>query len=160
MEWTVNNRFIPCLTLTLILGSLAPSLILNTSNQAFAESTKAAAGSPLAKELQGKPTVAEIYADWCPFCKAAAPTLSSLKDEYKGKVNFVDLDITNRSTSQQAEVTAKKLGLGSFFEMSKSTPGTLVIINPATGEILRQFRGNDNKAEYVQGIKDVMAQIK
>jgi thiol-disulfide isomerase/thioredoxin len=156
----VNNRFIPCLTLMLILGSLAPSLILNTSNQVFAESTKTAAGSPLAKELQGKPAVAEIYADWCPFCKAAAPTLSSLKDEYKGKVNFVDLDITSRSTSQQAEVTAKKLGLGGFFEMSKSTPGTLVIINPATGEILRQFRGNDNKAEYVQGINEVMAQIK
>ncbi len=152
----MRTRLIPLLALSLILGALAPTLILSTETKVVAQS----AATPLAKELQGKPAIVEVYADWCPFCKTAAPTLSSLRDEYKGKVNFIDLDITDRSTSQKAEAQAQKLGLASFYAENKSVPGSLAIINPATGEIVQKFRGNDNKAEYVEAINSVLAQSK
>jgi thiol-disulfide isomerase/thioredoxin len=152
----MRTRLIPLLTLSLILGALAPALILSAETKVVAQS----AATPLAKELQGKPAIVEVYADWCPFCKSAAPTLSSLRDEYKGKVNFIDLDITDRSTSQKAEAQAQKLGLASFYAENKSVPGSLAIINPATGEIVQKFRGNDNKAEYVEAINAVLAQSK
>lgn len=115
---------------------------------------------PLAKELQGKPTVVDVYASWCPACKAIAPTLSSLKEEYKGKVNFVVLDVTDRAATNQAQATAQKLGLAKFLEANKSSTGAVAVIDPATGEIISQFRGNTNKEDYVAGIQKVESRVK
>ncbi len=125
-----------------------------------ASPTAATTDGPLAKELQGKPTVADIYASWCPACKATAPILSSLQEEYKGKVNFVVLDVTDRAATNQAQATAQKLGLTKFLESNKSATGTVAVIDPATGEIISQFRGNTNKEDYVAGIKTVADRIK
>eukprot|EP00611_Tribonema_gayanum_P030546 TRINITY_DN8550_c0_g1_i1.p1 TRINITY_DN8550_c0_g1~~TRINITY_DN8550_c0_g1_i1.p1 ORF type:complete len:290 (+),score=68.99 TRINITY_DN8550_c0_g1_i1:42-911(+) len=40
----------------------------------------------------GKPTVVDFYADWCENCRAMAPTMRRVEDEYRGKVNFVVVD--------------------------------------------------------------------
>lgn len=37
----------------------------------------------------GKPTVVDFWAPWCGNCKTAAPTLASIEEEYRSKVNFV-----------------------------------------------------------------------
>jgi thiol-disulfide isomerase/thioredoxin len=142
----------------LFLG-MAPLVIQQLEVPLLAQA-KPAVATPLVKELQGKPAIVEIYADWCPFCKAAAPTLSALHEEYKGRVNFIDLNITDRSQVQQSVLKAKQLGLESFFEINRAAPGTLAIINPATGEILQLFRGNDNKGEYIASIEAILTQLK
>ena len=108
----------------------------------------ATVGGPLAKQLQGKPVLAEIYASWCPGCKNIAPTLSSLQQAYQGKVNFVTLDVSDQSTTRKSEAMANRLGLGNFFASNKSQTSTVAIIDPATGMILKQFQNNPNKAEY------------
>jgi thiol-disulfide isomerase/thioredoxin len=36
-------------------------------------SKKGNVGGPLARQLQGKPVVVDIYASWCPACKNIAP---------------------------------------------------------------------------------------
>ena len=48
----------------------------------------ARAENALARQLQGKPVVVDIYASWCPACRNIAPVLSQLKQQYKNKVNF------------------------------------------------------------------------
>ena len=153
----MNNRFMPSLLLSLTLGGLvlAPSL-------AYAQPQTATAnvGGPLAKELQGKPAVVDIYATWCPACQAIAPTLSSLRTQYKDKVNFVVLDVTDRAATQKAETNAKRMGLATFLKENKASTGTVAIINPATGEILSQFRGNENKDDYIAAIDAVASKIK
>lgn len=151
-----------CLSSLLVAVSLVTATTVKTSvipNTAIAQanpcagrnpcaSKNANVGGPLAKELQGKPVVVDIYASWCSKCKNIAPTLSQLKQQYAGKVHFVVLDVSDKSTSTQAEVTAKKLGLGQFFSANRTQTGMLTIIDPATGNILTQHRNNADKAAY------------
>jgi thiol-disulfide isomerase/thioredoxin len=105
-------------------------------------------GGRLAKELQGKPVVVDVYASWCPACKNIAPTLSQLRQQYAGKVNFVVLDVSDRSSAAKAEATAKKLGLSKFLAANKTQTGSLTIVDPATGKILAQYRNNADAAAY------------
>src|SRR5215216_2453819 len=47
------------------------------------------------KEWQYKgelPAIIDFYADWCGPCKAVAPTLEQLSDEYRGKVEIYKVD--------------------------------------------------------------------
>ena len=71
------------------------------------------------------PTVAIIRADWCSACRELEPVMSELMKEYKGKLNFVSLDVTNEETTAKAAATAKSLGLTSFFEANKKSTSTV-----------------------------------
>jgi thiol-disulfide isomerase/thioredoxin len=114
-------------------------------------------GGSLAQKLQGKPVVVDIYASWCPACKNIAPTLSQLERQYAGKVHFVVLDVSNRSTTAQSEAKAKELGLSQFFAAHKTQTGSLTIIDPATGKILAQHRNNPNKSDYTKVLDSALA---
>jgi thiol-disulfide isomerase/thioredoxin len=144
--------------LNLSLGSLAIAGVLITvmpvkisaaPPQAIAQANQGAnVGGPLAKQLQGKPVVVDIYASWCAACKNIAPTLSQLKKEYAGKANFVVLDVSDRGKASQASARARQLGLGQYFDRNKSQTGMIAIIDPATGNILAQHRNNADKTAY------------
>ena len=108
----------------------------------------ASVGGPLAQKLQGKPVVVDVYASWCPACKNIAPTVSQLKEEYAGKVEFVVLDVSDKSTTAAAEATAQELGLSKFLLENKTQTGSLTIVDPATGKILAQYRNNPDKSAY------------
>lgn len=40
----------------------------------------------------GLPAIIDFYADWCGPCKAVAPTLEQLSEEYAGKVDIYKID--------------------------------------------------------------------
>jgi len=105
-------------------------------------------GAPLAQALQGKPVVVDVFATWCPACKNIAPTVSQLKKDYEGKVHFVVLDVSDKSTTSKSEAKATQLGLSQFLEANKAQTGSLTIIDPATGTILAQHRNNANLEDY------------
>lgn len=111
----------------------------------------------LAKKLQGKPVVVDIYASWCPACKNIAPTVSQLKKQYEGKVNFVVLDVSDRASTAKSEAIARELGLSDFFAANKTQTGSLTIIEPSTGKILAQHRNNANKAAYTKVLDTAIA---
>jgi thiol-disulfide isomerase/thioredoxin len=104
--------------------------------------------TPLAKKLQGKPVIVDIYASWCPGCKNIAPTLSQLKQQYGTKANFVVLDVTDTKTTKISMRMAAELGLTSFFNANKSKTSTVAIIDPATGKIMKQFQNNAAITDY------------
>ncbi|UKO98650.1 TlpA family protein disulfide reductase [Nostoc sp. UHCC 0870] len=116
-------------------------------------------GNPLAQELQGKPVLVDVFATWCAGCKNIAPTLSQLKQEYSGKVNFVVLDVTDKAKLQETQAQAEKLGLGKFLEANKSQTSTVAIVDPATGNILTIFKNNPNKADYTKILDSALANI-
>lgn len=115
-----------------------------------AKAASASVGGPLAQKLQGKPVVVDVYASWCPACKNIAPTVSDLKKEYEGKVEFVVLDVSDKSTTATAEATAQELGLSKFLSENKTQTGSLTIVDPATGKILAQYRNNPDKTAYTK----------
>lgn len=47
----------------------------------------------------GVPTLVDFWATWCAPCRALAPKVEKLSDEYKGKIKFTKLDVdSNPST--------------------------------------------------------------
>jgi thiol-disulfide isomerase/thioredoxin len=110
----------------------------------------ASIGGPLAQKLQGKPVVVDVYASWCSKCQNIAPTVSELKKQYDGKVEFVVLDVTDKTTTAAAEATAQELGLSKFLAENKTQTGSITIVDPATGKILAQHRNNTDKMAYTK----------
>lgn len=52
------------------------------------------------------PVLLDLWAEWCPPCKAIAPALDKLADENVGKFKIVKLDVDrNRKTAMQFGVT-------------------------------------------------------
>ncbi len=157
----MKNRLMPSLLLSFALGTLLVVPFVSTeAHEARAKTSAATVGGPLAKELQGKPAVVDIYAAWCGECKEIAPTLSSIRTQYKNDINFVVLDVTNRKTTKQAASSAKRLGLISFFQENKKNTSTVAIVDPGTGEIINQFQGNSKKDDYVAAINEAASRIK
>jgi thiol-disulfide isomerase/thioredoxin len=113
-------------------------------------SSASSVGGALAQKLQGKPVVVDIYASWCPACKNIAPTVSQLEKKYAGKVEFVVLDVSDKSTTDVAEAKAKELGLSEFLAANKNQTGSLTIVDPATGNILAQHRNNSAIDTYTK----------
>ncbi|MCC5897332.1 MAG: redoxin domain-containing protein [Phormidium sp. BM_Day4_Bin.17] len=116
----------------------------------------ASVGGPLASELHGKPVVVDVFATWCAACENIAPTLAQLKQDYDETVSFVILDVSDRSTTAEAEAKAKELGLQEFLEANKSQTGMLTIVEPETGRILAQHRNNPNLEDYTTVLDPVI----
>ena len=119
----------------------------------------ARAENALARQLQGKPVVVDIYASWCPACRNIAPVLSQLKQKYKNKVNFIVLDVRDRESVADSNRMAKRLGLSQFFNTYKAQTSTVAIMNPATGKIIKQFRNNADLAEYTAILDQSITEI-
>lgn len=51
----------------------------------------------------GKPTLLEFYADWCPTCQSMAPILNRLHDQYSPRINFVLLNIDQPQWTPQIQ---------------------------------------------------------
>jgi thiol-disulfide isomerase/thioredoxin len=156
-------------SLVAIVTTIATSISIGaTSLQAAAIPAAKVSGSgqliakidaPLAKQLQGKPVVVDIYASWCPGCKNIAPTLSQLKQQYGTKANFIVFDVSDSKKTQTSMKMAAKLGLTSFFNENKSQTSTVAIIDPASGKIIKQFRNNPELADYTSTLNLSISQI-
>lgn len=162
MKRDSNNVLVLSLSAASVLTLLGMTAMVTSRPEISVAQTQIsrASAKPLAKELQGKPVVVDIYASWCPGCKNIAPTMSSLKQKYQGKVNFVVFDVSDRATTQASEAKAQKLGLADFLAANKAQTSLVAIIDPATGKVLQQFRNNPDKDDYVTVLERAIAQMK
>lgn len=95
-----------------------------------------------------RPTVAIIRADWCSACQKLEPTMMELIGQYKDRIDFVMLDVTNDEKATQAAAEARKLGLGKFFEVNKQKTSTVVVLN-SSRRIVFQTMQNFDRDAYV-----------
>lgn len=86
-----------------------------------------------------KPVMVDFYADWCGPCKAAAPVIETLAEEYQGKLLVAKLDVdANPKIASQHQV------------MSIPT----VIFFKDGQEVDRQI-GFSGREKYEEGIKKI-----
>lgn len=87
------------------------------------------------------PCIIDFYADWCGPCKAIAPVLEQLSEEYKGKINIYKVD------------TEKEQELSAAFAI-RSIPSMLFC--PAEDEKPQMAQGALPKQQLEQIIEDVL----
>ncbi len=104
-----------------------PSTLLDLTAMTFDEEI---VGSPV-------PLVVEFWAEWCPPCRAMAPLLHALADEYDGCVRFVRIN-----ADEQPEL-ARRHEVG-------SVPTFLVF---AQGELRGRMIGARSRAQFVGEIE-------
>ncbi len=90
------------------------------------------------------PCIIDFYADWCGPCKAVAPVLEQLSDEYEGKINIYKID------------TEKEQELAAAFAI-RSIPSMLFC--PAAGQP-QMAQGALPKQQLEELIKDVLKATK
>jgi thiol-disulfide isomerase/thioredoxin len=132
---------------------------LNSNPPLAMQVASAQTNSPLAQQLQGKPTVVKIYAEWCAACQKMKPIMASLQQQYGNNVNFVIFDVSDRASTQTSQAKAQQLGLSNFFDAHKSQTATVAIIDSSNGNALEEFRKNLNQQDYENAIDMAIAQV-
>lgn len=103
-----------------------------------------------------KPTVAIIKAEWCSACQKLEPTMMKLMQEYGDKVEFVVLDVSSDDQVAASQATAKKLGLGAFFEANKQKTSTVAVFVKGSKPQFVTMQNFDREA-YVKAFDDAIA---
>lgn len=111
---------------------------INLTAEGFRENIFDYTGDQEWKYKGNLPAIIDFYADWCGPCKAVAPVLEELSDEYKDKILIYKID------------TDKEQELSTLFGI-QSIPTLLFI--PAEGEPMMQ-RGAIPKSAFKQVIEE------
>ena len=83
-------------------------LLTGLNNQQYV--VKKQAGDFLLENAKGKVVIFDIFATWCPPCRAAATHLSSLQEKYKDDVIIIGLSIEDNITNEKLQDFRKEYG--------------------------------------------------
>lgn len=97
------------------------------------------------------------HGDWCGSCKKMGSVFTDLRNKFDGQpILFVELDLTNVSTRNQAELLASALGLKSIYNENPGT-GFILLIDPKTHKVVQKLTADQNLKVMA---KEITAQIK
>lgn len=91
---------IACVAFALVAGSCGNKRTAGTDSTSVASDTvenEVAEQTDSVAVTDSLPTVVDFYATWCGPCKHIAPVFEELKEQYKGKANFVSIDVDQQS---------------------------------------------------------------
>lgn len=145
----MKNRITRGATLVVMLGALLATLSLSVTAQDMM-------GKMDQMSHKGQPVVAIIRADWCSACQQLEPKMAELMEQYKDRINFVVLDVTTDEKTAASAATARKLGIGKFFETNKKKTSTVAIFG-AKNKLLFRTDHNADRDAFARAFDDALA---
>lgn len=70
----------------------------------------------LIEELRGKPVVVNFWGAWCPPCRVEAPDLAEAAREFRGRVQFIGVDILDNRQAARDFILAADWQYPSIFD--------------------------------------------
>ncbi len=128
--------------------------VIATAAVALLSTVTISAQEMMKKTEKEKPVVAVVRADWCAYCKRVEPVMMKLMEEYKEKLNFVVLDVTNEETSKAAMEKAEATGLTDFFNQNKEKTSTVAVIKDK--KIIYKTSNNAKRNDYVKAFEKAL----
>lgn len=75
--------------------------------------------------LKGKGAFIDVWASWCVPCRAEAPVLARLWRQYRGRVQFLGIDVEDTRGDARAFVRRYRLGYPNIFDRKATLAGKL-----------------------------------
>ncbi len=105
---------------------------------------------------QHQALVALVYDQSCKIsCGIVRPKLKQLEDEYAGRVQFVELDVS-KDCLKESEKTAKSLGILSYLQDTEDWYPAVVVFSSRRKKV-KELLGPRNITEYRAAIEKAMA---
>lgn len=116
------------------------------------------------KDLKGKPLMINLWASWCPPCKAEMPDLNEVYKEYGEEVQFMAINLTDgmRETREKAEqfLEGKNFEFPVYFDQEEGNNlGSTIYSIPTTyfidkdGNLVKQVNGMMSKGQMKNNLE-------
>ena len=122
----------------------------------FSALPSSTAPATIAKPDQ-KTLVVLVQAEDCKVCAQVRPLIDELEREYKGKVDFVRLDVTNSKTTKASRKTARQLGVGLFLSFYEDSFPAVGVFGVPRKKCLKELFGINTKDTYKTAIENALA---
>lgn len=96
-----------------------------------------------------------MHADWCGTCQELNPKVDNVKPAFEDQeVLFTKFDFTDDYTIKQTRLKANWIGIGDIFTESqeRGATGYMILVDPATNEVVGQITNDQNEEEIQQTI--------
>lgn len=102
------------------------------------------------------PMLATITAKSCHTCQMLEPVIEELKHVYNGRIKFVTLDVSSKSSLEEARMLAEENGISNFFEENKSSIPKVGIFCPGGKKTENIFTGETRKEIYTEALEYIL----
>ena len=109
-----------------------------------------------AVEENNKPLFVTVTAKSCFTCQQLKPVIEELEYEYNMKVEFVTLDVSSKTSLEEAQRKATELGIIDFFNKDKNLLPKVVILCPNSKKISKTFIAEIEKNLYSKALDKLL----
>ena len=103
-------------------------------------------------EDDSSPLFVTITMKECYSCQKLKPVIEELKDEYTGRVTFITLDVSSKTSLEEAKETSLNLGIENFFNENKNGLPAVGIVCPGGTKVENVFSGETEKRVYKEAL--------